>query len=300
MSLTSTLQSPRGVWLPLITPFFDGQIDKHAVRNLIEHYNRTPVSGYILAATTGEGHALSFDERRKLVETVQEANRQNRPILLGVSGNHTRKMVCEMAITNDWYINGYLVTAPAFIRPTQEGLFEHFWALAGNAGYPIILYNNPPRTQCNLENETVLRLATHPKIIGIKDCCGNTEQSLDLIARKPEGFSVLVGDDARFFDYVQAGADGGILASAHLVPTAYDAAFQAIRAGTPEKARPFWDSFAPDLGLLFKDCPNPGGIKYLMKEARLIRDAHVELPLTRPDATTRHKLQCCYGEATFR
>ncbi|MDD3182638.1 MAG: 4-hydroxy-tetrahydrodipicolinate synthase [Alphaproteobacteria bacterium] len=300
MSMTHAIQMPTGVWLPMITPFTQGRLDEPSIRNLIRHYSTTGLSGFILGATTGESMALSPGEAHRLVTVAQEVNKGHLPIFLGQCGSDTNDMVSTIRQTNEWNINGYLITVPYYVRPTQEGLFQHYTALADASRHPILMYNIPYRTGVNMTNDTVRRLAEHPQIVGIKDCCAIRDQSLDLIQNRRSDFSVLVGDDANFFDYVQAGADGGILASAHLEPSAYTAIYHALRAGNPQTVQDIWDGFAPHLPLLFKDPnPNPGPVKMLLAERGIIASDEVRLPLTRPEDASKSVISHAFANCSF-
>ena len=154
--LTSRLQ---GLWLPLITPFRDGELDEASLRRLVRHYAAGPVDGFILAATSGEGMSLRADELERLVTvTRSELSGSGRrlPILLGLSGASTAKLLDALDETAAWPIDGYLIASPYYIRPSQRGLVQHFTALADHASWPIVLYNIPYRTGVSLTNETLL------------------------------------------------------------------------------------------------------------------------------------------------
>ena len=188
-----------GLWLPLVTPFRNGELDEASLRRLVRHYADGPVDGLILAATSGEGLTLGMAELERLVALtraeIAESGR-TMPICLGLSGANTRKMIDALDETAAWPIDGYLIASPYYSRPSQHGLLQHFTALADYASWPIVLYNIPYRTAVNLTNETLLQLAEHPDIVGLKDCCPDRAQSIDLLRRRPAGFRVLTGEDA--------------------------------------------------------------------------------------------------------
>ena len=157
----------QGLWLPLVTPFRNGELDEASLRRLVEHYARGPVDGFILAATSGEGMTLEMAELERIVTLTRAAIAECRrylPICLGLSGASTAKMSDTLDETADWPIDGYLIASPYYLRPSQRGLLQHFSALADHASWPIVLYNIPYRTSVNLTNETLLRLAEHPNI----------------------------------------------------------------------------------------------------------------------------------------
>lgn len=152
----------QGLWLPLVTPFRDRELDEPSLRRLVRHYASRQVDGLILAATSGEGLALRADELERLVATVHAelaAGHRRLPICLGLSGASTAKMLDTLDETAAWPIDGYLISSPYYSRPSQRGLLAHFGALADHASRLIVLYNIPYRSAVNLANATLLRLA---------------------------------------------------------------------------------------------------------------------------------------------
>ena len=147
------------------------------------------------------------------------------------------KMLDTLDETAAWPIDGYLIASPYYTRPSQRGLVQHFTALADHASWPIVLYNIPYRTAVNLTNETLLQLASHPNIVGMKDCSADRAQSIDFLARRPAGFRVLTGEDAQYHEALSDGADGAILLSAHLETEAFASVRTLMQAGRPRRAR---------------------------------------------------------------
>jgi 4-hydroxy-tetrahydrodipicolinate synthase len=282
VSQTPTSTPAQGIWLPLITPFLAGALDEVSITRLIRHYAGQPLDGIILAGTTGESLTLDDGETERLVMTSAEALARAgggvMPLYLGLSGSDTRKLVKQIEHTADWPIDGYLITAPYYTRPSQEGMFQHFTAAAEATGRPIILYNIPYRTGVNLANEVLLRLAERENIVGIKDCCADPAQSFALTAARPEGFAVLTGEDAFFHAALCQGADGGILAAAHVET----AAFARVRAlfldNHREAALNEWRGLVEVTRLLFRE-PNPAAVKYWLYRAGLITSPELRLPM---------------------
>jgi 4-hydroxy-tetrahydrodipicolinate synthase len=275
----STHQRIAGVWLPLITPFKDGRLDEASLARLVRHYAAEPIDGLILAATTGEGLTLDEDETARLVAIAASARNRALPIYLGVSGADTRKVAAALARTAAWPIDGYLIPCPYYVRPPQEGMYRHFAALAGATVRPIIVYNIPYRTGVNLTNATLLRLAELPNIVGVKDCCVDQAQSFDLVRARPLGFAVLTGEDALFYGALAHGADGGILAAAHVETARYAAVRNALIAGKGDEALARWRDLVDLARLLFAE-PNPAPIKHWLWRAGLIDSPEVRLPMT--------------------
>ena len=269
----------QGVWLPLITPFRDGALDETSLRRMARHYLRQPIDGFILAATTGEGLTIDEDETERLVAIVAAEIAGKRPFLLGLSGSDTRKLGKALARTASWPVHGYLIACPYYTRPSQEGLYRHFAALAAAGARPILIYNIPYRTGVNIANDTLLRLAALPNIVGVKDCCADHNQSFDLMRARPAGFSVMTGEDALFHAALTQGADGGILASAHVETARFAAIRDLVLAGDPAGALRAWRALVDLPRLLFAE-PSPAPIKHWLWRIGLIDSPEVRLPMT--------------------
>ena len=267
-----------GIFLPLITPFRDGELDEPSLRRLVAHYARSPLDGFVLAATTGEGLTLDENETERLVATTA-AEAGGRPVFLGLDGSDTRKLVGRLGETRSWPIAGYLIACPYYSRPSQEVLRRHFTRLAEHAEKPILLYNIPYRTAVNLANETLLRLAELTSIVGVKDCCADAAQSYDLLRQRPPGFAVLTGEDSLFYGALAHGADGGVLASAHVDAEAFAALRSAVTAGDGAGALARWRELVDLTRLLFAE-PSPAPIKHWLWRQGLIASPELRLPMT--------------------
>jgi 4-hydroxy-tetrahydrodipicolinate synthase len=267
-----------GIFLPLITPFRDGALDQGSLARLVAHYTRSRLAGFILAATTGEGLTLDDDETGQLV-AVAASEARGRPIFLGLCGSDTKKLASRLAATEAWPIAGYLIACPYYSRPSQDGLRRHFTRLAEATPKPILLYNIPYRTGVNLANETLLHLAERPNIVGVKDCCADAAQSFDLLRQRPPGFAVLSGEDSLFYGALAHGADGGVLASAHVDPDAFIALRDAIVAGDGAGALARWRGLVDLTRLLFAE-PNPAPLKHWLWRRGLIASPELRLPMT--------------------
>lgn len=282
-----------GLWLPLITPFRDGVLDEVSLRRLVAHYAAQPVDGLILGATTGEGMALDDDETERLVAVARAALAQASramPIYLGLSGSDTRKLVKTMAQTTEWGMDGYLIACPYYTRPSQQGLFQHFSALADSTDKPILIYNIPYRTGVNLGNETMLRLAERANIVGVKDCCADPAQSFDLVRQKPADFVVLTGEDPFYYSALTQGADGAILASAHVHTAAFAAIRSKMLANDQQGALADWQRLADIPRLLFAE-PSPAAIKHWLWRAGLIDSPEMRLPMVPVSAGLAERIE---------
>ncbi|MGJ5041789.1 MULTISPECIES: 4-hydroxy-tetrahydrodipicolinate synthase [unclassified Bradyrhizobium] len=279
--MTDVTTRLQGLWLPLITPFRDGALDEPSLRSLVRHYAAKRIDGLVLGATSGEGLALSWDERARLISVVRDeldTTGRSLPICLGVGGVATAEVIEALDRTASWPIDFYLISSPPYVRPSQRGLLAHFTALADRTAHPIVLYNIPYRSAVGLDNETLLQLAEHPAIAGLKDCCANRTQTRDLITRRRAGFHILTGEDAQSFDALQAGADGAILLSAHLETETFAAILQHVKAGRHDAAAACWAQVEHLTRLLFTE-PSPAPAKYWLARTGVIASPEVRLPM---------------------
>jgi 4-hydroxy-tetrahydrodipicolinate synthase len=246
------------------------------------HYAAEPIDGLILGATTGEGLALDEAEVERLAAvSAAELDGSGRriPLFLGLSGSDTRKGVRDLERTAAWAIDGHLIACPYYTRPSQEGMLRHFSALADRTPRPILIYNIPYRTGVNLGNEAMLELAGRPNIVGVKDCSADPAQSFDLLRGRPPGFAVLTGEDPSFYAALAQGADGGVLASAHVETRAFVAVRDRLLAGDQPGALADWRALADLPRLLFAE-PSPAPIKHWLWRAGLIDSPELRLPMT--------------------
>jgi 4-hydroxy-tetrahydrodipicolinate synthase len=283
--------SLHGLWLPLVTPFRDGELDEASLRRLARHYAGMPVKGLVLAATTGESLTLEAAETERLVRAVRDeiGGTGNLPLCLGLSGSNTRALSETLARTAGWPIDFYLISCPYYSRPSQRGLELHFTALADHAAHPVLLYNIPYRTGVNLGNEAMLRLAADPNIVGLKDCSADRTQSRDLLRRRPQDFAVLTGEDTQYLDALEDGADGGILAAAHIETEIFAKVWKLMAAGERDAALSHWRSVEHLARLLFSE-PSPAPIKYWLWRTGLIESPDVRLPMTEVSAELAARL----------
>ncbi|MCP4297918.1 MAG: 4-hydroxy-tetrahydrodipicolinate synthase [Proteobacteria bacterium] len=268
-----------GVYLPIVTPFIGDKVDIPSYESLLTGYLEKGIAGVIPLGTTGESPVLSEYEVDKIVDKTIEVVDKKVPIYLGVGGNHTKKVIRTLRKLESLSINGVLSVCPYYNRPGQDGLFQHFRQIADNTNLEIIIYNIPYRTGVNLNNETLFRLAEFKNIVGVKDSCGDLQQSLELLREKPDKFSVMTGEDHQFYLTLVHGGDGGILASAHLNTEEYIAIDKLIRANNHQEALSKWQAIASLIPLLFKES-NPAPLKYCLSKMGLITSSEVALPLT--------------------
>jgi 4-hydroxy-tetrahydrodipicolinate synthase len=229
--------------------------------------------------TTGESHAVTEAEYEKLIECTLEITNKSVPVYIGVGGNITAKVIQKIKKVEPYPIDGILSVCPYYNRPGQRGLFEHFLKLSEATDLNIIIYNIPYRTGVNLQNETLFELAEVPNIIGLKDSCGDIKQTMDLIFNKPDGFSVLTGEDILFYTTTVNGGDGGILAASHLGTESYLKIFRMIKENNHQTALNEWRRISRLIPMLFEEI-NPGPIKHCLHQLKLIRSSETRLPIT--------------------
>lgn len=279
-----------GVYLPLVTPFLDGAVDLESVRRMIEHYAAFDLAGLILFGTTGESPTVEQHEQLAMVSAVLELTGGRLPVHVGVGGNSTASVVKSIAAFEPLGVAGYLVVAPYYNRPSQDGMVRHFQAVAAATERPIIVYNVPYRTGVNLSNESLFEIvASTPNIRAVKDSTGNITQSLDLLRDAPAELSVLTGEDPLYFTSLANGAAGAILASAHLATATFVEIAQALEKQELIRAREAWRGVAPLIPLLFGEA-NPMPLKHCLWRLGLLRSAECRLPLTSVSPALASKL----------
>ncbi len=280
----------RGLGIALITPFTsEGDVDYKALSRLVEYQIQNGADFLCILATTGETPCLTKDEKVKIKDLVVSVNHERVPILMGCGGNNTRAVIEEIRET-DWNgIAGILSVCPYYNKPSQEGLYQHFKAIAESSPLPIVLYNVPGRTGVNLKPETTVRLATDcENIIAIKEASGSLEQVDEIIKNKPSRFDVISGDDALTFSMVASGAAGVISVIGNALPKEFSRMIRLEFNGEYEAARKIHHKFTELYTLLFVD-GNPAGVKALLHEMGFIENV-LRLPLVPTRITTLQKM----------
>ena len=280
----------KGLGIALVTPFTaNGEVDYKAIVRLVEYQIQNGADFLCILATTGETPCLSTEEKENIKKLVVDTNRGRLPILMGCGGNNTRAVVEELK-TADWTgIDGVLSVCPYYNKPSQEGLYQHFKAIAEASPLPVVLYNVPGRTGINMKSETTVRLARDcENIVAVKAARGSPEQVDDIIKNKPERFDVLSGDDALTFSTVASGAAGSISVIGNALPKEVSRMIRLEFKGEYESARTIHHRFAELYSLLFVD-GNPAGVKALLHEMGFIENV-LRLPLVPTRITTLQKM----------
>lgn len=280
----------KGLGIALVTPFTaDGEVDYKAIVRLVEYQIQNGADFLCILATTGETPCLSTEEKENIKKLVVDTNRGRLPILMGCGGNNTRAVVEELK-TADWTgIDGVLSVCPYYNKPSQEGLYQHFKAIAEASPLPVVLYNVPGRTGINMKSETTVRLARDcENIVAVKEASGSLEQVDEIIKNKPERFDVLSGDDALAFSMVASGAAGSISVIGNALPKEVSRMIRLEFKGEYEAARTIHHRFTELYSLLFVD-GNPAGVKALLHEMGFIENV-LRLPLVPTRITTLQKM----------
>ena len=271
----------------ILTPMqADGSLDLAAFRRLLDWHIAEGSDGVVVVGTTGESPTVNVDEHCQMIETAVQHVAKRIPVIAGTGANSTSEAIELAQFARKAGADAHLSVVPYYNKPTQEGLYQHFKAIAEAVDLPLILYNVPGRTVADMSNDTTLRLAAIPGVIGIKDATGNIERGSDLLKRAPAGFDVWSGDDATAMVLTLLGAKGTISVTANVAPRLMHEMFAAALAGDLAKAREI--NFRL-LGLhrhLFIEA-NPIPVKWAVAQLGLMQ-GHLRLPMT-PLATENHE-----------
>jgi len=280
----------KGLGLALVTPFTaDGEVDYAALKKLIEFQIQNGADFLCILCTTSETPCLTAEEKQKVKHLIIEVNNGRLPILMGCGGNNTAAVVEELKTADFTGVDGVLSVCPYYNKPSQEGLYQHFKAIAEASPLPVVLYNVPGRTGINLKAETTVRLARDfENIVAIKEASGSLEQIDEIIKNKPANFDVLSGDDALTFSAVASGAAGSISVIGNALPKEVSRMIRLEFKGEYEPARKIHHMFTELYSLLFVD-GNPAGVKALLSEMGFIENT-LRLPLVPTRITTREKM----------
>jgi 4-hydroxy-tetrahydrodipicolinate synthase len=274
MTTTRTLS---GAFTALVTPFLpDGSLDTTALVGLVERQISAHIDGLVPVGTTGESPTMTQEERDRVIDlTVETVRRrgaaQRITVLAGTGSNDTAATITATRRAAILGADAALVVAPYYNRPDQRMLEAHYRAIADQGGLPIVVYNVPGRTGCNVEASTLLRLAEHPRIIGVKEASANLEQIMTILRDRPAGFAVLSGDDSWTFPILSLGGDGVISVASNQVPATMVELCAAARSGDWGTARRIHERLL-DLFRVNFIAPNPVPVKAALAEMGLIHD----------------------------
>lgn len=269
----------KGLGIALVTPFNeDGSVDYDSLKRLVQYQLDNGVDFFCILATTGETPTLTAEEKSKIKGLVVDLVQGRVPILMGCGGYNTAAIVEELKTGDFKGIDGILSVCPYYNKPSQEGLYQHFKAIAAATKLPVVLYNVPERTGINMAASTTVRLARDCKnIVGIKEAGGNLEQVDEIIKNKPKNFDVISGDDSLTFPMVSCGAVGVISVIGNALPKEFSKMIRLQMQGEYTAARKIHHRFIDLFSLLFVD-GNPAGVKAMLSEMGFIKNV-LRLPL---------------------
>jgi 4-hydroxy-tetrahydrodipicolinate synthase len=285
------MQTLIGTGVALVTPFKkDFSIDVEALKRIVHFQIENGIEYLVVLGTTGESATLTRDEKELVIQTVIEANNARLPLVLGVGGNNTAEVAAELQTRDLSKFAAVLSVSPYYNKPTQEGIYQHFKAVAEASPVPVILYNVPGRTASNMLPSTVLRLAKDFRnIIGIKEAAGDIVQAMKLIQGKPKDFLVISGDDMITLPMVLAGGSGVISVIAEGFPKQFS---EMVRLGLQRKTDEAYQLhylLADSIDMIFEQ-GNPAGIKEVFKTLGLSENT-VRLPLVSADENLAGRLR---------
>lgn len=280
----------KGLGIALVTPFMeDGSVDYKALIRLVEYQLANGADFFCILATTGETPTLTADEKQKIKELVVDLVGGRVPILMGCGGYNTAEIVQELKTRDFKGIDGVLSVCPYYNKPSQEGLYQHFKAIAAATSLPVVLYNVPGRTGVNMKAETTVRLARDcQNIVAIKEASGNLEQVDEIIKNKPKDFDVISGDDALTFPMISCGAVGVISVIGNALPREFSKMIRLQMKGEYDGARKIHHRFIDLFSLLFVD-GNPAGVKAMLHEMGYIQNV-LRLPLVPTRISTLQRM----------
>ena len=283
-----------GILTALVTPFRDGAVDDDALGRLVERQIAAGIDGVVPCGSTGESATLSHAEHRHVVDVVVEAAAGRVSVVAGTGSNSTQEAIELTEHARDAGADGALLLSPYYNKPTQEGIYRHYAAVAEATAFPLVVYNIPGRTASNIAPETVARLAELEHVVGVKEACGDIDQIAHVIARCPEDFCVLSGDDALLLPLLAVGGDGCISTSSNVVPESLVALLGAWREDNAARALEIHQQLIPVFDVLFCET-NPIPVKAALALMGLV-DAEIRLPLTPLTEANRERLQLVLKE----
>jgi 4-hydroxy-tetrahydrodipicolinate synthase len=285
----------KGCGTALVTPFAkNGTVDVEALRRLIEFQLREGIDFLVPCGTTGETPTLEHEEYLGILRVVVEEVKGKVPVIAGVGGNNTHRVCALAAEVETLGVQGILSVAPYYNKPTQEGLYQHFRAVAESTKLPVILYNVPGRTSSNIEPATVVRLAEIPNIIGIKEASGSITQQMEVLSRVPSDFRVLSGDDSFTFPLMALGGVGIISVISNEIPRQMTQLAHLMLEGKYDEARKLHFQLLPLMQVNFIET-NPIPVKAALAMMGMIEEVY-RLPMVPMKPENRAKLEKALGE----
>ena len=290
----------KGLGIALVTPFDkNGEVDYVALRRLLDYQLSNGVDFLCILATTAETPCLTKDEKQKIKDIIVEKVNGAIPVLMGCGGNNTAAVVEEINTADFTGIDGILSVCPYYNKPSQEGIYQHFKAIAQSTSMPVVLYNVPGRVGVNIKAETTLRLARDcENVVAIKEASGNFTQIDDIIKNKPKDFDVLSGDDGITFPLMTMGATGVISVIGNALPKEFGRMVRLAAQGDFSSALQIHHKFTELFKLLFVD-GNPAGVKAMLNNMGIIQN-ELRLPLVPAKITTMSEIAAIIKELNIK
>jgi 4-hydroxy-tetrahydrodipicolinate synthase len=288
----------KGTGVAIVTPFKnDSSIDFAALGRVVNHVIAGGVNYIVAMGTTGESVTLTKDEKKALVSYVVEAIDNRVPLVIGIGGNNTQEVINGVRHCNLEGVDGILSVAPYYNKPTQKGIFQHFKAIATSSPAPLIIYNVPGRTSCNISADTCLELAhACDNIVAVKEASGDMNQIMKIIKGKPENFSVISGDDMMTIPIIAAGGTGIISVLANAYPSQTSELVNNALKNNFKAAREIQFRFLEMIELLFID-GNPSGVKAMLNILNVCNN-NLRLPLVPVSRTVYSRIQKAMDEVS--
>jgi 4-hydroxy-tetrahydrodipicolinate synthase len=286
----------RGTGVAIVTPFKnDSSIDFAALGRMVNHVIAGGVNYIVVMGTTGESATLTKDEKKAIISYVVEVTDNRVPLVVGIGGNNTQEVINCVRHTNLNGVDGILSVAPYYNKPNQRGLFQHFKAIATSCPIPVIIYNVPGRTCCNISSDTCIELATEcENIVAVKEASGDIAQIMRIIKNKPDSFNVISGDDMMTIPIIAAGGSGVISVLANAFPAATSELVSNALKNNYKTAREIQFRFLEMTELLFID-GNPSGVKAMLNIMNLCQN-NLRLPLVPVNRTIYTRIQKAIDE----
>src|SRR5690606_1414715 len=279
-----------GTGVALVTPFGDdGTVDVRALERIVEHCVQGGIDYLVALGTTAEAATLSKADKQLVMDVVVRANAERLPLVVGVGGNNTGAVLEDLRLLDLSGFDAVLSVCPYYNRPTQEGIYQHFKAIAETSPKPVILYNVPSRTGCNMLPGTTLHLAELPNVVGIKEACGDMVQIDKILAGKPKDFMLISGDDFTALPTVLAGGAGAICVLGQGLAHHFSKMIVLGLKGDATAAYGLQHQLLPLMSLIFEE-GNPAGIKSVLQQQGLC-SAQVRLPLVEASGALVQKIR---------
>jgi len=281
-----------GTGVALATPFNENrEVDYKGLKRLLNHTSKA-VDYFVVMGTTGESVTVKDDEKSEILKFVLKNNTRKLPVVFGIGGNSTEHVITSIKQTDFSGVDGLLSVSPYYNKPSQEGIYQHFKAVADESPVPVILYNVPGRTGSNLSADTTLRLANHKNIVGIKEASGNLEQCMHIMKKKPKDFLLISGDDMLTVPLYSMGAKGVISVLANAFPGYFqkmkDYAFKKeFEKASREQFRIL------EINPLMYEEGNPVGVKYLLSRMGVC-ETYTRLPMAPPSESLKSRISLIY------